>query len=160
MRYLPLRGHPLRRLAVSLIAVGVLVALLAALTGFLLLLALLIGLTILNMIYLPRAAMRLRIPVGWLALMLIPFMILAGFIIGGAEGIAWGAAIWLVAIGLPRAIAGDLVRRARQRVGARLPYYEIAARPVVEPNAKKPTGDRGGRPLPSADDRGQGEYDP
>jgi hypothetical protein len=74
---------------------------------------------VLNLIYLPRAAAYVRLRPSWLALILIPFMILVGGLIGGPEGAAWGLGFWLVAIGLPRAIAGDLMRRLRRRVDSR-----------------------------------------
>ncbi len=143
-----------RTLIVSLVLAGLVLAVLAAFTGLVIVLALVVGLAVLNIVYLPGAARRLRLPVGWLALMLIPFMILAGIIVGGIEGAGWGAGIWLVAIGLPRAIGYDLLRRARRRIEARAVYYD------VRPNPRRPTVDPGGRPLPPANDPGQGEYGP
>src|SRR5438105_1911473 len=138
-----------RTLIVSLVLAGLVLAVLAALTGLLLVLALVIGLGVLNIVYLPRAAGTLRLPVGWLALMLIPFMILAGVIVGGVEGAGWGAGIWLLAIGLPRVIGQDLLRRVKRRIEARSIYYDVRPR--------TPTTDPGGRPLPPANDPGRGE---
>jgi 4-hydroxybenzoate polyprenyltransferase len=141
-----------RMLIVSLVLAGLVLAVLAALTGLLLVLALVIGLGVLNIVYLPSAARTLRLPPGWLALMLIPFMILAGVIVGGIEGAGWGAGIWLVAIGLPRVIGQDVLRRAKRRIEARATYYD------VRPRTR--TADPGGRPLPPANDPGRDEYGP
>ncbi len=141
-----------RTVIVSLVLAGLVLAVLAALTGFVLVAAVVIGLAVLNIVYLPSAARKLRLPAGWLALMLIPFMILAGVIVAGVEGAGWAAGIWLVAIGLPRAIGYDLLRRAKRRIEARSIYYDIRSR--------TPTADPGGRPLPPAGDPGRGEYGP
>jgi len=149
-----------RTLIVSLVLVGLMLAVLTALTGFLLVLALVVGLAVLNVVYLPSAARRLRIRAGWLALMLIPFMILAGVIVGGVEGAGWSAGIWLVAIGLPRAIGRDLVRRARRRIEARVTYYDVRPPTATADDSRRPTADPGGRPLPPANDPGRGEYGP
>jgi hypothetical protein len=144
--------HPVRLLIAALIGAGLLLVALAALTGLLLVLALIVGLAVLNVVYLPRAAMRLHLQASWLALMLIPFMILAGVIVAGLEGAAWGAGVWLAAIGLPRAIGRDVVRRVRRRVESRLTYYDVPTRTSkVDPD---------GRPLPPADGRGRGESGP
>src|SRR3982074_2301287 len=117
-----------RTLIASLVLAGIALAVLAALTGLLLVLAVGIGLAVLNIVYLPSVARKLRLPAGWLALMLIPFMILAGVIVGGIEGAGWAAGIWLVAIGLPRVIGHDLLRRVRKRIEARSPYYDVGPR--------------------------------
>src|SRR5438552_8942713 len=98
-----------RTLIVSLVLAGLVLAVRAALTGLVIVLALVVGLGVLNIVYLPSAARKLRLPAGWLALMLIPFMILVGVIVGGIEGAGWSAGIWLVAIGLPRVIGQDLL---------------------------------------------------
>jgi hypothetical protein len=144
--------HPVRLLIASLIGAGLLLVALAALTGLLLVFALVVGLAVLNVIYLPRAAVRSGIPVGWLAVGLLPLMILAGVLLGGIEGAAWGAGIWLAAIGLPRAIGRDVVRRVRRRVESRREYFDVPTRTS--------TADPDGRPLPPADGRGRGEYGP
>ena len=149
-----------RTLIVSLVLAGLVLAVLAALTGFLLVLVVVIALAVLNIVYLPSAARRLRLPAGWLALMLIPFMILAGVIVGGIEGAGWGAGIWLVAIGLPRVIGHDLLRRVRRRIEARATYYDVRPGPPTADEPRRPTVDPGGRPLPPANDPGQGEYGP
>jgi ABC-type uncharacterized transport system permease subunit len=141
---------------VSLIGAALLLVVVAALSGLLLVLAVAVGLAVLNLVYLPRAATRLRIPVGWLALVLIPFLVLVGFLVGGVEGAAWGVGMWLVAIGLPRAIGRDLLRRGQRRVEASLGYYVVPPRPDTT-GAKTPTRDPVGRPLPPADDRARGE---
>ena len=141
-----------RTLIISLVLAGLALAVLAAFTGLVIVLALVIGLGVLNIVYLPRAARRLHLPAGWLALMLIPFMILGGVIVGGIEGGGWAAGIWLVAIGLPRAIGYDLLRRAKRRIEARSVYFD------VRPRTR--TTDPGGRPLPPAGDPGRGEYGP
>jgi hypothetical protein len=155
-----MRLHPLRVVLASLIGVGLLVVVVAALTGFLLVLALAIGLAVLNIVYLPRAAVRLHIGPTWLALMLLPVMVLAGFVVGGAPGAGWGAGLWLVAIGLPRAIGRNLVHRFQRRFQVRARYLDVEPRPITVDVPTKPTTDRDGRPLPTADDRGRGEYGP
>jgi ABC-type uncharacterized transport system permease subunit len=141
-----------RTLIVSLVLAGLVLAVFAALTGLVIVLALVVGLAVLNIVYLPSAARKLRLPVGWLALMLIPFMILGGVIVGGIDGAGWAAGTWLVAIGLPRVIGQDLLRRAKRRIEARARYYDVRPR--------TPTTDPGGRPLPPASDPGRGEYGP
>ncbi len=141
-----------RTVIVSLVLAGLVLAVLAALTGFLLVAAVVIGLAVLNIVYLPSAARKLRLPAGWLALVLIPFMILGGVIVGGIDGAGWAAGIWLVAIGVPRVIGHDLLRRVRKRIAARSIYYDVRPR--------TPTTDPGGRPLPPAGDPGRGEYGP
>jgi ABC-type uncharacterized transport system permease subunit len=141
-----------RTLIVSLVLAGLVLAVVAALTGLVIVLALVVGLAVLNIVYLPSAARRLRLPAGWLALILIPFMILAGVIVGGIDGAGWAAGIWFVAIGLPRVIGHDLLRRARRRINVRATYYDVRPR--------RPTADPGGRPLPPANDPGRGEYGP
>jgi hypothetical protein len=150
--------HPVRGLFVSFVGLGLLVVVVAALTGVLLVVAVAVGLAVLNVVYLPRAAVRLRMPVGWLAFMLIPFMILAGVVVGGVEGAAWGLGMWLVAIGLPRAIGRDLIRRVRRRIDARVTYYDVPPRTATADKVRTPTTDPAGRPLPPANDRGRGEY--
>jgi hypothetical protein len=147
-----MHANLLRTVIVALVLVGLVLAVLAALTGLVIVLALVVGLGVLNIVYLPTAARKLRLPAGWLALMLIPFMILAGVIVGGIDGAGWAAGIWLVAIGLPRAIGYDLLRRAKRRIEARATYYDVRSR--------RPTADPGGRPLPPEGDPGRGEYGP
>jgi hypothetical protein len=147
-----MHANLLRTVIVALVLVGLVLAVLAALTGLVIVLALVVGLGVLNIVYLPTAARKLRLPAGWLALMLIPFMILAGVIVGGIDGAGWAAGIWLVAIGLPRAIGYDLLRRAKRRIEARATYYDVRSR--------RPTADPDGRPLPPAGDPGRGEYGP
>src|SRR5216683_2103152 len=120
--------HIVRGLIVSLVLAGLVLAVVAALTGLVIVLALVVALAVLNVVYLPRAARTLRLPAGWLALMLIPFMILAGVVVGGIEGAGWAAGIWLVAIGLPRVIGHDLVRRVGKRIEARSIYYDVRPR--------------------------------
>src|SRR5258708_39702079 len=125
--------HPVRTLIVTVVLVGLLVAVFAVLTGLLLVLALVVGTAVLNVIYLPSAARRLRVPAGWLALGLIPFMILAGAIVGGVEGAGWAVGIWLVAIGLPRAIGHDVLPPLRPRLAGRLSSYALPPPPVPDP---------------------------
>jgi len=149
-----------RTLIISVVLAGLVLAVLAALTGLLIVLALVVGLGVLNIVYLPSAARKLRLPAGWLALMLIPFMILAGVIVGGVEGAGWAAGIWLVAIGLPRVIGQDLLRRAKRRIEARATYYDVRARTINAEDLRRRTADPGGRPLPPAGDPGRGEYGP
>jgi len=149
-----------RTLIISVVLAGLVLAVLAALTGLLIVLALVLGLGVLNIVYLPSAARKLRLPAGWLALMLIPVMILAGVVVGGVEGAGWAAGIWLVAIGLPRVIGQDLLRRAKRRIEARATYYDVRPRTINAEDLRRRTADPGGRPLPPAGDPGRGEYGP
>jgi hypothetical protein len=115
------RRDPVQTALIAAGGLALLVVVAAAVTWLLLIAALVVAVGVLNLIYLPRAATFLRLRSGWLALILIPFMVLAGGLIGGGpEGAAWGLGFWLVAIGLPRAIAGDLMRRLRRRVDSRM----------------------------------------
>jgi hypothetical protein len=163
-----LTERPVRAALWALVGLAVLVGIVAALTGLFLVAALVVGLALVNLIYLPRAAAYVRIPVGWLTLLLIPVLGLAGFVLGGIEGAAWGLGLWLVAIGLPRAIGRGLVRRAQRGLQARVSYYDVQARtydvqarPVgPEDEPIKPTAGRAGRPLPPADGPGRGGSGP
>jgi hypothetical protein len=102
---------------VVLVVLAVLAAIVAALTGLLLLVAVAIGLAIVNLVYLPRLAARLRLSTAWLAVVLMPLLIGIGLGVGGASGGAWGAGLWLVGIGLPRVVGRHLAQRGRQRLG-------------------------------------------
>lgn len=155
-----MRLSPVRGLLVSLLVVGLVLAVIAALTGLLLVVALVVGLTVLNVVYLRRLAVWLRLPVAWLVVVLIPVMVLVGFVLGGVAGGLWGLGIWAAAIGLPRAVGRDVVRRTQRRIEARFPYYDVPARRTTGTEATTPTGGRGERPLPPEGDRGRGEYGP
>src|SRR6266699_4660388 len=115
--------NPIGALLWVLLGIGVLALVLAALTGLLLALVVVVALAVLNLIYLPRAAARLRLTPGWLAVILIPCVILAGTVVDGVPGAAWGAGVWLVAIGLPRVIANELGQRIRRQIEARREIY-------------------------------------
>jgi len=133
----------------GLVAIGVLIAIVAALTGLLLIVALVVSVAVLNLVYLPKAARRLRIPARWLALTLLPVMVSIGFIATGYAGAAWAAGLWIVAIGMPRVVGRQLTQRVRQRIGSTTTVYYDVTRPTMRPAA---------RPLPPADGPGQGEY--
>lgn len=159
MRYLPGQRRPwtkARAQRYALAAAGVvmtliiLAAIVAALTGFLLLAALAVGLSMLNLLYLPRLAARLRISPAWLAVSLLPLFVVIGLTVGGAGGGALAASLWIVAIGLPRVIARDLVRRVRHRLvgSAAGRIYDVTGR----------TRGPGEPPLPRASDRGPDEF--
>jgi ABC-type uncharacterized transport system permease subunit len=134
----------------GLVAIGVLITIVAALTGLLVIVAVVVSLAVLNLVYLPRAARWMGLRAGWLALILLPLTLAVGFIATGFNGAAWAAGLWLVAIGAPRLAGHEMSRRIRRRIGARTTtvYYDVT-RPTVRP---------GGRPLPPADGPGQGEY--
>jgi hypothetical protein len=78
-----------------------------------LLLALAVGLVLLNVLYLPRVAVRLGLPTAQLALWLLPVAAVVGFLIGGSTGAAWGAAGWLAVIAAPRLAIAYFGRRLR-----------------------------------------------
>jgi hypothetical protein len=140
-----------RAAAAVVLAVGLVVVAFAALTGLLLALAVVIGLLVLNLVYLPRAALRLRIGTGWLALLLLPVLLLLGLAVNGVPGIGWSAALWLVAVGLPRVIGRDLFRRARRKLGARV-YVETTGR-ITRAGGRSATesvGRPAARPMPRA----------
>ena len=138
----------------TIVLLGLAIAVVAALTGLLLVLALVAGLGALNLLYLPRVARLLRIPVNWLAAALLPVALLIGAAAAGQAGAAWGAGWWVAAVGVPRAIGLELARRVRRRIAAAQPYYDVASRPVT-----RSTGHPAGRPLPPADGPGPGESD-
>jgi hypothetical protein len=132
----------------GLVAIGVLIAIVAALTGLLLIVSVVVALAVLNLVYLPKAARRLGIRAAWLALILMPCMVLVGLALAGYAGAAWAGGLWLAAIGGPWIIGRELFRRIRARIPSRAAYYDIT-RPTTRP---------AGRPLPPADGPGQGEY--
>jgi hypothetical protein len=133
----------------GLIALGVLIAIVAALTGLLLVAALVVTLAVLNLVYLPRAARLVHLRAEWLALILLPLILAVGFVATGYEGAAWAAGLWAVGIGLPRLAGHEMSRRIRRRIGARTTVYYDVTTPTGRPDA---------RPLPPADGPGQGEY--
>ena len=133
----------------GLVALGVLITVVAAFTGLLLIVAVVVGLAVLNLVYLPRAATRVRLRAGWLALILLPLMIAVGFIASGYEGVAWAAGLWIVAIGAPRLVGHQVATRIRERISSRTTVYYDVTKPTVRPAE---------RPLPPADGPGQGEY--
>jgi 4-hydroxybenzoate polyprenyltransferase len=132
------------------VALAVLVAIVAALTGLLVIAAVAIGLAILNLVYLPRVAARLRVPATWLAVSLLPLIVAGGLLVSGVSGAAWGAAIWVAAIGLPRVVGRDLTRRMTRRFNA------ARGRKTYEAEFRTPTGRPAEHPLPPADDPGRG----
>jgi hypothetical protein len=152
-----MRSDPVRAALVALIGLALLAAAVAVLTGLFLIVVLVVGLAVLNLIYLPRIAARVRLPVGWVAMILIPFMILAGEVIAGPEGVAWSVVVWLVAIGLPRAIGQDLLRRLRRELQDRgIQFYDVPSRRVDAQDSTTRTTDPAGLPSPPVDGRGRG----
>jgi hypothetical protein len=152
-----MRSDPVRAALVALIGLALLAAAVAVLTGLFLIVVLVVGLAVLNLIYLPRVAARVRLPVGWVAMILIPFMILAGEVIAGPEGVAWSVVVWLVAIGLPRAIGQDLLRRLRRELQDRgIQFYDVPSRRVDAQDSTTRTTDPAGLPSPPVDGRGRG----
>ena len=152
--------NPFRAALVGLFALGVLIGVVAALTGLLVVFALVVALGALNLIYLPRLARQLRISAGWLAMALFPVMLLIGGLAGGVEGAGWAAGVWVVAVGLPRAIGFELARRVRRRIAASQPYFDVPSRVVVDRDVMTPTGRPAGRPLPPEAGPGRGESGP
>jgi hypothetical protein len=152
-----MRSDPVRAALVALIGLALLAAAVAVLTGLFLIVVLVVGLAVLNLIYLPRIAARVRLPVGWVAMILIPFMILAGEVIAGPEGVAWSVVVWLVAIGVPRAIGQDLLRRLRRELQDRgIQFYDVPSRRVDAQDSTTRTTDPAGLPSPPVDGRGRG----
>jgi hypothetical protein len=152
-----MRSDPVRAALVALIGLALLAAAVAVLTGLFLIVVLVVGLAVLNLIYLPRVAARVRLPVGWVAMILIPFMILAGEVIAGPEGVALSVVVWLVAIGLPRAIGQDLLRRLRRELQDRgIQFYDVPSRRVDAQDSTTRTTDPAGLPSPPVDGRGRG----
>src|SRR5882672_7767065 len=88
----------------ALVAIGVLITIVAALTGLLLIVAVVVSLAVLNLVYLPRAARRVGLRAAWLALILLPLMVAFAFVASGYEGVAWAAGLWIAAIGAPRLV--------------------------------------------------------
>jgi hypothetical protein len=81
--------------------------------------------------------------------MLIPIAILVGALVDGIPGAAWGAGLWLLAIGLPRLIARDMSQRVRRRIESRREVYDVPTKSTTRLEA---------RPSPPADGPGQDEY--
>jgi hypothetical protein len=109
--------HPSTRLA-GLIAGGLLfaVVLTVALFWIGLALAALVGLGLLHLVYLPRAAAFLRRPVGQLVIALLPVLALVGWAIAGApSGALAGLLAWTLALAAPRLAAAHLAGRLRLR---------------------------------------------
>jgi hypothetical protein len=127
--------NPLGAALWALVAVAALVILFAAVTGFLIAVVVVVCVTVLNLVYLPRAAARLHLRPIWLALMLIPIAIAAGALVDG--------------IGLPRLIVRDMSQRVRRRIDSRREVYDVPT---------KSTTRLEGRPLPPADGPGRDEY--
>jgi hypothetical protein len=144
-------NNPLGAALWALLALAALVLLFAAVTGLLLAVVVVVGLTVLNLVYLPRAAARLHLRPTWLALSLIPLAILVGALVDGIAGAAWGAGVWLLTIGLPRVIARDVGQRVRRRIESRREIYDVPTRSTTRP---------GVRPLPPAGGPGPDEYGP
>jgi hypothetical protein len=79
----------------------------------------LIGVGLLHLIYLPRAAAFLRLPVLHLVLGLLPLLALAGWGIAGApSGAIGGLLVWALGLAAPRLAAAYLARRYRLRAGS------------------------------------------
>jgi hypothetical protein len=146
-----MNSNPLGAALWALLALAALVLLFAALTGLLLAVVVVVCLTVLNLVYLPRAAARLHVRPSWLALSLIPFAILAGAVVDGITGAAWGAGVWLLTIGLPRVIARDLGQRVRRRIESRREIYDVPRKSTTRPGVP---------PLPPAAGPGRDEYGP
>jgi hypothetical protein len=142
-------NNPIGAALWALVAVAALVILFAAVTGFLIAVVVVVCVTVLNLVYLPRAAARLHLRPIWLALMLIPIAILVGALVDGIPGAAWGAGLWLLAIGLPRLIARDMSQRVRRRIESRREVYDVPTKSTTRLEA---------RPSPPADGPGQDEY--
>jgi hypothetical protein len=79
-------------------------------------LALVAGIALLHLIYLPRASAYLRLPTDQLALALLPLLVLAGWgLTGHVNGGIIGIVLWALGIGAPRLAAAYALRRARDR---------------------------------------------
>jgi hypothetical protein len=105
------RGRPLNMAFWFLGALLLLTLAVAALTGFLVVAGVVVGLVVLNLVYLPRAAQRLNLAPAVLAVVLLPVLLGGGWLVSGVQGAAWGAGIWILAIGLPRVAVRRLARR-------------------------------------------------
>ena len=109
--------RPWQLVLLAVVALALLLVLTFVLFWVGLLLAVAIGLVLLNVLYMPRAAAAVGTSAGQLALWLLPVAAVVGFVVGGdTVGMAWGAGVWLVAIAAPRLAVAYLGRRIRQRV--------------------------------------------
>jgi hypothetical protein len=151
-----LQAGPVQMIVGGFVVVGVLLFGAFVLTGVLVVVALAIVLAALNLLYLPRAAAWLHVRESVLAVALLPLLVAAGLLLSGLVGGAWGAGLWIAAIGLPRRFAQDVRRRLRTSSGS-VVYYEIQPRDPSTPTTS--TTHPAVRPLPPAADPGPGESD-
>jgi hypothetical protein len=80
--------------------------------------AALVGVGLLHLVYLPRAAAFLRLSASQLVLGLLPVLALAGWAIAGAPtGAVGGLVVWILALVAPRLAAAHLAGRVRLRTG-------------------------------------------
>jgi hypothetical protein len=113
------RARPLSAVLWALIGLAVLVLAVAAITGFLLVAGAVAVLVVLNLVYVPRAALRLNTTPALLAVMLLPVFLAVGALVRGVEGAAWGAGVWILSIGLPRVAVRRLASRAAWHISRR-----------------------------------------
>jgi hypothetical protein len=137
----------IRVLLLAVVAAVVLVTLAVVLSWLFFVFAVVAALTVLNLVYLPRAAARVHVPIVWLVMALLPLMLAGGALLSGLSGAAWGIGLWVAAIGVPRVVARDLVRRARRRLQPVAVYDIDATTSRAHPGV--------GRPLPPVAGRGR-----
>jgi hypothetical protein len=91
-------------LLVAVFWIGVLLAVLAAVGWF-------------NLLLLPRLAVRLRVPAVALAIGLLPLLGGGGLALAGLSGVVAGCSVWAIGVALPRVVLWRLRRRIRHGVG-------------------------------------------
>jgi hypothetical protein len=83
--------------------------------------AALVGVGLLHLVYLPRAAAFLRRSIAELVLGLLPVAVLAGWgLAGGPNGAIGGAALWVALLVAPRLAATYAARRLSRRATTRV----------------------------------------
>jgi hypothetical protein len=108
------------RAAVALLIALIVLAMLIALAVWVAIAVAVVGAILwLNLVVLPRLAVRLHVPGLALELILLPLVAGPGWLIGGPAGAGLGALAWLAGIGLPRLVGRRL--RARMRSAASRP---------------------------------------
>jgi hypothetical protein len=106
------RDRPLSAAVWAALGLALLVLAVAAISGFLVVAGVVAVVLVLNLVYLPRAAQRLRLTPALLAVLLLPLFMAVGWaLVREVQGAAWGAGVWILSIGLPRVAIRRLAYR-------------------------------------------------
>jgi len=108
-----------RLAAAVVVALVVLALLLTAIFWLAIALAAIAAVAWFNWLLLPRLAVRLRVPLPFLAIALLLPLAGGGYLLAGIMGAFEGLGIWLVAVAVPRAVLWRFRRRLAQRASDR-----------------------------------------